>query len=75
MKVRAGLRSCTGAGHRVVVVLGHPEFYPRFGFTAKMAERLRSPYSEPAFMAIELAPGALDGVEGDVRYPPPFCAA
>ena len=70
--VRQGLRSCTGAGHRIVVVLGHPEFYPRFGFSAKTAERLKSPYSGPAFMAIELVPGALGGVEGEVRYPPPF---
>ena len=70
--VREGLRACRDAGHRVVVVLGHPEFYPRFGFSAKMAESLKSPFSGPAFMAIELTPGALEGVEGEVRYPPPF---
>jgi putative acetyltransferase len=72
MLVVDGLKACAGAGHRVVVVLGHPEFYPRFGFTAKSAERLRSPYSGPAFMAVELVPGALEGVAGEVRYPPPF---
>ncbi len=70
--VREGLRVCTEAGHRIVVVLGHPEFYPQFGFSAKMAERLDSPFSGPAFMALELVPGALEGVEGEVRYPPPF---
>jgi putative acetyltransferase len=70
--VREGLRACTEAGHRVVVVVGHPEFYPRFGFSAKAAERLRSPFSGPAFMALGLVPGALEGVEGEVRYPPPF---
>jgi putative acetyltransferase len=69
---REGLRACTEAGHRVVIVVGHPEFCPRFGFSAAMAERLRSPYSGPAFMAVELVPGALEGVEGEVRYPPPF---
>ena len=72
MLVREGLRACREAGHRIVVVLGHPEFYPRFGFSARLAERLKSPYSGPAFMAIELVPGALEGVEGEVRYPPPF---
>jgi putative acetyltransferase len=72
MLVREGLRTCAEAGHRIVVVLGHPEFYPRFGFSATLAGRLRSPYSGPAFMAIELVPGALEGVEGEVRYPPPF---
>jgi putative acetyltransferase len=70
--VREGLRACRGSGHRIVVVLGHPEFYPRFGFSAKMAVRLRSPFSGPAFMAVELVPGALGSVEGEVRYPPPF---
>jgi putative acetyltransferase len=70
--VREGLRSCREAAHRIVVVLGHPEFYPRFGFSADRAARLRSPFSGPAFMAIELVPGALEGVDGDVRYPPPF---
>ena len=74
MLVREGLRACREAGHRIVVVLGHPEFYPRFGFSAKTAERLKSPYSGPAFMAMELVPGALEGVEGEVRYPPPFGA-
>ena len=74
MLVREGLRACREAGHRIVVVLGHPEFYPRFGFSAKLAERLRSPFSGPAFMAVELVPGALEGVEGEVRYPPPFGA-
>lgn len=70
--VREGLRVCREAGHRIVVVLGHPEFYPRFGFSAGLAERLRSPFSGPAFMAVELVPGALKGIEGEVRYPPPF---
>jgi putative acetyltransferase len=70
--VREGLRACREAGHRIVIVLGHPEFYPRFGFSAKLAEPLRSVYSGPAFMAVELVPDALKGIEGEVRYPPPF---
>jgi putative acetyltransferase len=74
MLAREGLRVCRDAGHRVVVVLGHPEFYPRFGFSANMGEPLKSPYSGPAFMALELVPGALRGIEGEVRYPPPFGA-
>jgi putative acetyltransferase len=69
-----GLRLCREAGHRIVIVVGHPAFYPRFGFSAKLAEPLGSQYSGPAFMAIELVPGALDGVDGDACYPPPFDA-
>lgn len=70
MRVREGLRACTEAAHRIVVALGHPDFYPRFGFSAELAGRLKSPFSGPAFMAVELVPGALEGVEGEVRYPP-----
>jgi putative acetyltransferase len=57
-----------------VIVLGHPAYYPRFGFSAKLAEPLASPYAGEAFMALELVPGALAGVSGEVRYPPPFAA-
>jgi putative acetyltransferase len=71
-QVREGLRACREAGHRIVIVLGHPEFYPRFGFSAKLAEPLQSLYTGPAFMAIELVSNALQGIEGEVRYPPPF---
>lgn len=70
--VRSGLRVCRGAGHKIVVVVGEPGFYERFGFSPKLAEPLRSPYAGPHMMAVELAPDALAGVEGDVRYPPPF---
>jgi putative acetyltransferase len=70
--VREGLRACAAAGHRIVVVVGHPDYYPRFGFSAQLAERLKAPISGPAFMALGLVPGALENVTGEVRYPPPF---
>lgn len=71
--VQKGLEICRGAGHHIVVVLGHPDYYPRFGFSAKLAEPLSSPFSGGAsWMAAALVPGALDGVEGWVQYPPPF---
>jgi len=71
--IRRGLEVCKDQGYRVVVVVGHPSFYPRFGFSAKLAERLESPYGgEPSHMAMELVPGALNGVTGKVVYSPPF---
>jgi putative acetyltransferase len=69
---REGLRACAEAGHRIVVVVGHPDFYPRFGISARLAERLKAPFSGPPFMALELVPGALADVTGEVRYAPPF---
>ncbi len=70
--VRAGLEACRDQGHRIVIVLGDPNYYGRFGFTSELAKILRSPFSRDAFQAIELVPDALRGVEGEVRYPPPF---
>jgi putative acetyltransferase len=74
MLVREGLRLCRSFVHRIVIVLGHPDYYPRFGFSRTLAEPLRSIYSGPSFMALELEAGALEGVSGEVRYPPPFQA-
>lgn len=70
--VRRGLDACGKQGHRIVIVLGHPEFYRRFGFSSDLARPLQSPFSGASWMARELAPGALDGVAGHVEYPPPF---
>jgi len=70
--VRRGLNVCREQGHRIVIVLGHPDFYPRFGFSSDLAQPLQSPFSGEAWMALELVPGALDGVAGHVEYPPPF---
>jgi putative acetyltransferase len=71
--VRRGLEVGKEQGHRIVVVLGHSHFYPRFGFSAKLASALASPFGGgDSWMALELVPGALDGVTGRVQYPPPF---
>lgn len=71
--VRRGLEICREQGHRIVIVLGHTDFYPRFGFSAKLAESLSSPFGGgESWMAIELVPQALVGVVGKVQYSPPF---
>jgi putative acetyltransferase len=70
--VRSGLNACRAQGVEVVVVLGHPDYYPRFGFSAELAQHLQAPFSGPAFMALELETGILDGVEGTVHYPNAF---
>jgi putative acetyltransferase len=73
--VQEGLRACREAGHKIVVVLGHPAYYPRFGFSARLAAPLSSPFGGgDAWMALELTPGALAGVAGTVEYPAPFLA-
>ncbi len=66
------LALCAHAGHRIVVLLGHPGYYPRFGFSAERAGNLSSAYAGEAFMALELVPGALSGVVGRFEFAPPF---
>ena len=68
--VRAGLKECQSVGHYIVVVLGHPNYYPRFGFAPASLKGLRSEYDVPdeVFMVTELVPGALGGRSGFVKY-------
>ena len=74
--VQAGLAVCREAGGDAVVVLGHPAYYPRFGFVPASRFGLRCTYGVPdeVFMAFPLTPGALDGISGTVHYHPAFGA-
>jgi putative acetyltransferase len=60
------------AGVEALIVLGHPSYYPRFGFSAELARNLTSPFAGSAFMAMDLRPGALSGANGSVTYPKAF---
>jgi putative acetyltransferase len=71
--IRAGHRQLADAGERLVIVLGHPEYYPRFGFSAAAAAAFQAPWSGPAFMALALSPDA--PIAGRVSYPRAFFEA
>lgn len=68
--VAAGLDACRAQGARAAVVLGHPQYYPRFGFVPASRFGIASIYDAPdeAFMALELVPNGLSGLSGTVRY-------
>jgi putative acetyltransferase len=70
--VLRGLAELRDRGEGIVIVLGHKEYYPRFGFSPEKARDLSSPFPPEAFMALELADDALAGVRGSVRYPSAF---
>jgi putative acetyltransferase len=74
--VDAGLRDCVNQAYQVVVVVGHPHFYRRFGFTPATGVGLASVYSDAgdAFMALELTAGVLRGRTGVVEYPDEFAS-
>lgn len=66
------LAACRTAGHRVAFVLGHPNYYPRFGFRCELAAGFACPYAGDHFMGLELAAGALAVRQGTIIYPPEF---
>ena len=67
-----GLASLRARGCEAVFVLGHPSYYPRFGRSAALANKLAAPFRGDAFMALALVPGALAGHVGSVSYPSVF---
>ncbi|HUU46152.1 MAG TPA: N-acetyltransferase [Acidobacteriota bacterium] len=73
--VRSALAECRGLGHRAAFVLGHPDYYPRFGFVpSKSRYGIDCEFEVPddVFMALELVPGALEGIRGTMKYQPEF---
>lgn len=74
MLVQAGIEKIRVAGHGVIVVLGHPSYYPRFGFKSASEFDLRweVPGHEEAFFALELRPSFLGVRPGTVLYRPEF---
>jgi len=75
--VRAGLAACREQGYTAVVVVGHPSFYPRFGFTPAHTYGLHCEFAVPreAFMVAVLDQQVLPQLAGLVRYRPEFAAA
>ncbi len=76
--IQAGLWILQERAYPFVIVIGHPGFYPRFGFQPATTFGLRCQWPavpEAAFMVLELRPAALEDASGVVRYPHEFDAA
>lgn len=72
--IRAGLEMAKELGFQSVIVLGHKDYYPRFGFEPAEKWAIGTHYEVPSeyFMGLELFPGALSDVRGVVEYSAPF---
>jgi putative acetyltransferase len=72
--VRAGLDECRRLGQEIAVVVGHPNYYPRFGFVPARTKGIDCEFEAPdeAWMALELKEGGLVGRVGTVLYRPEF---
>lgn len=70
--VTHGLALLRDRGEKIVIVVGSPDYYPKFGFSSDRTRFLNSPFPPEALMAIEIIPGVLDDVRGRVIYPSVF---
>lgn len=73
----AAHQAAKALGYPGIVLVGHPAYYPRFGYRPAASFELELPFAVPAeaFMALELTPGSLTAVRGMVTYPSAFFAA
>ena len=69
--IEYGIKAAKKAGYGSIIVVGHPDYYPRFGFAPASTFGIKLPFEVPdnAFMALELLPNSLKGKQGTVKYP------
>ena len=73
--IRAGHQKAKELGFQSVILIGHPEYYPRFGYKPASTWGIKTQVplpSDDVFMAVELTEGALGNVSGVVIFPPEF---
>ncbi|MFA4947539.1 MAG: hypothetical protein WC674_03400 [Candidatus Krumholzibacteriia bacterium] len=76
--VEAGIEEMRRAAQPFVIVLGHPTYYPRFGFVPASRYEITSEYEgvpDEAFIILVLDESALAGVAGTAKYRPEFAEA
>ncbi|WP_343707875.1 N-acetyltransferase [Flavobacterium sp.] len=61
-------------GYKSVILLGHQDYYPRFGYELCIKYNIKMPFDVPAenCMVIALTENALSGISGEVIYPSQF---
>ncbi len=73
--ILAGHQKSKELGFQSVILIGHPEYYPRFGYKPASTWGIKTQIplpSDDVFMAVELTEGALKDVSGMVVFPPEF---
>ena len=72
--IHAALKKAKDLGYHSVIVLGHKDYYPKFGFKPASLWNIQAPFEVPddVFMALELTPHSLKKVQGVVHYSKAF---
>ena len=68
--IKAGIQQCINDGYDAIIVLGHPDYYPKFGFVPSVKYGIKSEYDVPdnVFMVLELKKNSLKGKQGVIKY-------
>ncbi|MED1542534.1 N-acetyltransferase [Bacillus inaquosorum] len=72
--IHVALKKAKELGYRSVIVLGHKDYYPKFGFKPASLWNIKAPFEVPdeVFMALELSKDSLENVKGVVHYSKAF---
>ncbi|WP_068416907.1 N-acetyltransferase [Labrenzia sp. OB1] len=70
--ITASLEKLKGMGEDLVLVLGYPGYYPRFGFDPVLARKVQGPYAGDAFMALALTEAGSRDLPIEVAFATPF---
>lgn len=72
--IEAAHKRARALGHQRIVLVGHANYYPRFGYQPCEQYGIDLPFAVPPENAMvkELQAGALKGVRGEVLYPAEF---
>lgn len=72
--INRGMEKVKELGFNSIIVLGHKDYYPKFGFKRASKWNIKCSFEvlDEVFMAIELTDGALEGKAGTVKYPDEF---
>lgn len=70
--IDAGLAQLKADGFQISFVLGHPGYYPRFGYRAELASPYKSLFAGPHFMALHLDSALALPQRGKAEYAPAF---
>ncbi|WP_044022713.1 GNAT family N-acetyltransferase [Bacillus sp. SG-1] len=72
--IHTALKRAKDLGYRSVIVLGHKDYYSKFGFKPASLWNIQAPFEVPdeVFRALELTPGSLENVQGVVQYSKAF---
>lgn len=70
--IKEGISRLKEMREDLILVLGPPAYYPRFGFDAVLARKVKAPYAGNAFMALALTEDGVQNLPVEVSFATPF---